>query len=461
MNTSACHRRHRPGPLALRLVSFGAISLAAFPALGQVATVPTMDPSALKLALQPSGLTITSVSIHNGVAGQFGTFTNFELLPVTIRPGIVLSSGDVTDLRPIPGATQPGYDPSSPPPQVNNQMNPEPITGATPEFDAFGFIAGNIENFSGSYDVAALRVDFTLDSASPIKFDFLFGSVEFPFYTSSFTDSFLVFLDGTDPANQITLDLAGNAVQVGSSFAGLETTGDQNSAFSNPHAVIHHLTTTSPMLADGEHFLIFEVGDVNDHILDSAVFIANLRAQAGPPGTHETEDPPYVGCPHITVQPVSASACTSGSAPFSVSATGDPPLTYKWQIRLASETWADLGVNPISLPCGGSAVATQPNASSTQISITPCPGITTYRLRCKVSNDCGDLQSNEFLYTVCYANCDCSTIAPILNVNDFACFLNTFAAGNPLANCDGSTLPPVLNVNDFQCFLNKYAEGCP
>ena len=28
------------------------------------------------------------------------------------------------------------------------------------------------------------------------------------------------------------------------------------------------------------------------------------------------------------------------------------------------------------------------------------------------------------------------------------------------ANCDGSTTPPILNANDFQCFLNAYAAGC-
>ena len=28
------------------------------------------------------------------------------------------------------------------------------------------------------------------------------------------------------------------------------------------------------------------------------------------------------------------------------------------------------------------------------------------------------------------------------------------------ANCDASTLTPVLNVNDFTCFLNRYAAGC-
>lgn len=62
---------------------------------------------------------------------------------------------------------------------------------------------------------------------------------------------------------------------------------------------------------------------------------------------------------------------------------------------------------------------------------------------------------------VCYPNCDGSTIPPVLNVNDFACFLNRYAAADPAANCDESTVPPVLNVADFMCFVNQYAAGCP
>jgi hypothetical protein len=72
--------------------------------------------------------------------------------------------------------------------------------------------------------------------------------------------------------------------------------------------------------------------------------------------------------------------------------------------------------------------------------------------------------------SVCYANCDTSTVPPILNVEDFTCFINEFAAGQSLppaqqvahyANCDASTVPPVLNVADFACFINAFAAGCP
>jgi hypothetical protein len=71
----------------------------------------------------------------------------------------------------------------------------------------------------------------------------------------------------------------------------------------------------------------------------------------------------------------------------------------------------------------------------------------------------------------CYANCDGSTIAPVLGVDDFTCFINSFAQGiallNPAqqitqyANCDGSTTAPVLNIDDFTCFIDEFARGCP
>jgi hypothetical protein len=66
-----------------------------------------------------------------------------------------------------------------------------------------------------------------------------------------------------------------------------------------------------------------------------------------------------------------------------------------------------------------------------------------------------------FRMNVCGANCDGSTSTPLLNVNDFTCFLQRFAQGDVYANCDGSSTPPVLNVSDFTCFLQRYAQGCP
>lgn len=85
--------------------------------------------------------------------------------------------------------------------------------------------------------------------------------------------------------------------------------------------------------------------------------------------------------------------------------------------------------------------------------------------------DCAGGESGELLAftlllypppgtTVCYPNCDNSTGEPLLTANDFQCFLNRFAAGDPRANCDGSLGSPMLTANDFGCFLNRFAAGC-
>lgn len=79
---------------------------------------------------------------------------------------------------------------------------------------------------------------------------------------------------------------------------------------------------------------------------------------------------------------------------------------------------------------------------------------------CVATNSCGSTTSPWMKISVCYANCDCSSATPVLNVNDFQCFLNKFATADPYANCDGSTSVPTLNANDFQCYLNRYAMGC-
>jgi hypothetical protein len=81
----------------------------------------------------------------------------------------------------------------------------------------------------------------------------------------------------------------------------------------------------------------------------------------------------------------------------------------------------------------------------------------------RASNACGTTESSAAGVTIfdpCYANCDHSTTAPVLNVGDFGCFLNKFAAGDSAANCDASTTTPALTVQDFICFLNKFSAGC-
>jgi hypothetical protein len=54
----------------------------------------------------------------------------------------------------------------------------------------------------------------------------------------------------------------------------------------------------------------------------------------------------------------------------------------------------------------------------------------------------------------CYGDCDRNLQ---YNSLDFECFNYYYAMGHPLANCDGSTVEPILNLDDFTCFNNRYA----
>jgi hypothetical protein len=241
---------------------------------GPISVTQTTDGPTLAAALGGGGgLTIDSVTTSNGAVGQYGTYTGFT--PVT--SGVVMSSGLAADTT-----------------AANHSINntPSTDTGApgTAEFDAYG--PGHITNFSSSNDVAVMTVHFTLSAASQVGFNFIFGSIEYPDFTDDFTDAFVAFLDGTGTANQIAFDSSNNAIQVGSSFASALTTGDPNSAFYDPHGLVKLTTFTVGQLSAGSHTLMFEVGDVNDHILDSAVFISNLHAGEGQGGTNPSDTVP-------------------------------------------------------------------------------------------------------------------------------------------------------------------------
>lgn len=227
---------------------------------------PTVDTGVLSSAVKGNGISNVTASILHGANSQFGTYTGFSKPPITIGNGIVLSSGNVAD---VVGPAQ-----SSDNPATDLGVN------GTPEFDAYG--PGHIPSFQGSFDVAALQINFELSTASQIQFDLVFGSIEFPNWVNQYSDSVLAFLDGT--TQQIIFDSKGNPIDVGSSFASLVSTKDVNSAFGSPHGVLG-VTTTSGLLSAGTHTLLFEVGDVNDHILDSAAFISNLRTGTGNEGT--------------------------------------------------------------------------------------------------------------------------------------------------------------------------------
>jgi hypothetical protein len=154
--------------------------------------------------------------------------------------------------------------------------------------------------------------------------------------------------------------------------------------------------------------------------------------------------------PVVITSPSSAVACAGTPASFSVRAAAGGFPTYQWRRN---------GTPLSNGPTGtGSTIS---GATSITLMIANPGDADLAQYDAVVTNACGSDTSAAATMTRCISNCDCSTVAPILNVGDFVCFQSRFAAGDSLANCDGSTTAPILNVGDFICFQGKFAAGCP
>ncbi len=72
-----------------------------------------------------------------------------------------------------------------------------------------------------------------------------------------------------------------------------------------------------------------------------------------------------------------------------------------------------------------------------------------------------DGESWTLIDAICYPDCDTTTGPCVLDIFDFLCFGNRFAAGDPYAcDCDLSTGAGVCDVFDFLCFGNAFSAGC-
>jgi hypothetical protein len=170
------------------------------------------------------------------------------------------------------------------------------------------------------------------------------------------------------------------------------------------------------------------------------------------------------GSPWFSQHPASQTAPVGGAVALqAVAASGYAGLEFAWRRNGQVIANGAGGASP-----GGGAVAGASGVGSGGVSIVlTISGVQAsdagnYELT--FTHPCGSMSSNAALVTImsgaCYANCDGSTVSPVLTGNDFLCFLTEFVSGSAYANCDGSTSSPTLTANDFACFLSKFATGC-
>jgi serine protease AprX len=161
----------------------------------------------------------------------------------------------------------------------------------------------------------------------------------------------------------------------------------------------------------------------------------------------------------------------------------------QFDLRADITNIGDLRAHGVTVTISGAAIASGTNPvnigaiaasadSFAQWTITAPTALGTHPVQISISsNSYGELFTAQLNGSFivgelgsCYANCDGNNAPPYLTIDDFTCFINTFAIASELphnlqithyANCDASTTAPVLNIEDFTCFINQFALGCP
>lgn len=241
-------------------------------AMATVLITPTNSATTLANNILGAGVTVIGTPAYTGVTNQSGTFTNGNSSGIGFDSGIVLSTGNVTQ---IPGA---------------NGNGPENV-GVGDLGDDISTSLGQLGDTqlstivgTSTFDAAALQFDFQVGDGSAggnLFFNFVFASEEYiDFIGSQYNDVFALFVDGVNVAllpssapvsiNNVNCNtnnafyknnVAGNCVKpnlgLDISFDGLTTV----------------LTAQQLNLTAGTHNMKFVVADTADGILDSAVFI--------------------------------------------------------------------------------------------------------------------------------------------------------------------------------------------
>jgi hypothetical protein len=163
----------------------------------------------------------------------------------------------------------------------------------------------------------------------------------------------------------------------------------------------------------------------------------------------------------ISSQPNPTTVCTSGTAQFSIAASG-ASLAYAWQRESSPGVFVDLANGPTSPWDGGysGVAATVSGATTANLSIAANPGSSLFstqavNYRCRVSGACGGpVTSSAAQLSLCMADYNCTGG---ISVQDLFDYLAGWFASDSRAdyNHDGSA-----TVSDIFSFIGSWFTGC-
>lgn len=244
-------------------------------------TNTTQSPAGLvQNVLLGSGVTVSNIS-YNGAAISIGQFDG-SACNVGLASGVVMTTGTVIN-------TGAGDGPHGP-----NNNGGAGFDNGTPGLGLLSNLIGG----TATYNAAVLEFDF-VPYSDTVRFNYVFGSEEYPEYVGSqFNDVFGFFISGPGiPGGQQNIArlpngqaVAINNVNAGANAAFFVNNGDGSQApmNSSPNFIQYDgftrvLTAESQVQCGQTYHLIIAIADVGDGILDSGIFLeANSLSSATP-----------------------------------------------------------------------------------------------------------------------------------------------------------------------------------
>ncbi len=216
-----------------------------------------------------SGIAVEGTVTLNASADEALSFYDGSIASLGIGSGLLLTSGHAPGL--VNNSTSDGQDNSGVSGFSNGDADIDAVVNSVFQ--------------TQSFDATTMEFDFRVTdaTATSISFDLVFGSEEFPEWVDAFVDSAVVIVNGVnyalfnhDPAHPLSVispNLAAGYFQ--------DNAGGQIDI--QYDGVSHVLRIVAPINGGGAlNHIKIGIADTGDHILDSGLFISNMRAGTTP-----------------------------------------------------------------------------------------------------------------------------------------------------------------------------------
>ncbi|MEM6990153.1 MAG: choice-of-anchor L domain-containing protein [Myxococcota bacterium] len=149
--------------------------------------------------------------------------------------------------------------------------------------DCSNSLQGQLDQGTSVNDYTELRVELVVpNDATSLSYDFAFFSTEYPAYLgSTYNDLFVGWIESEAWTGNVSFDAQGNPISLNAAFFDLQDDNGETAELAGTcmryHGATRWLTSTTAVNPGETVELVLAVFDLSDSILDSYVFVDNVR----------------------------------------------------------------------------------------------------------------------------------------------------------------------------------------